>query len=186
MVTDRLTWFINKHQIIKPSHAGFRKHFSTSDPVIRLKNEISHVINEGHITVAIFIDFTKAFDLLWIDGLLLKMMQLNIKGNIFHWIKNFLSNRTYKVKINETFSKSYATENGTPQGSVISPLLFLIMLHDFPNLSKYTSDAFFADDCTIWRSGTNIEQIVYHLQQDLNNIAAWCSKWGFIINIKKQ
>ena len=185
MVTNRLTWFLNKNNIIKPSHAGFRKYFSTSDPIIRLKCEIEHVIKEGHITVAIFIDFTKAFDLLWIDGLLLKMMGLGLKGNIYQWIKNFLINRHYQVKVNDTLSNSYSPDNGTPQGSVVSPTLFLLMLHDFPKLSNLTSDAFFADDCTIWRSGTNIEQIIFHLQHDLDLIDTWCAKWGFIINTKK-
>src|SRR2546425_2414534 len=59
------------------------------------------------------------------------------------------------------------------------------MVNDFPKLSLFTSDAFFADDCTIWRSGNNIIQITYHLQQDLDVISAWCKKWGFIINTGK-
>ena len=79
----------------------------------------------------------------------------------------------------------FTSENGTPQGSCLSPLLFLIMVNDFPPLSKHTSDAFFADDCTIWRSGKNINQIIFHLQQDLNLITNWCRKWGFLINIDK-
>ena len=89
MISTRLTWFLNKNIIIPNSHAGFRKHFSTSDPIIRLKNEVDFVIKEGHFTVAILIDFTKAFDLLWIDGLLLKLMELNLTGKVYHWIKNF-------------------------------------------------------------------------------------------------
>ena len=158
---------------------------STSDPISRLRREADFAVNSGNITIAILIDFTKAFDLLWVDGLILKLMQLKISGKLLNWIKFFLTNRKYMVKIGDCLSDTFTTENGTPQGSAISPLLFLIMVNDFPPLSKFTSDAFFADDCTIWRSGTNLEQIVYHLQEDLNAISGWCKKWGFIINTDK-
>ena len=57
---------------------------STSDPIIRLKHEAEFAIETGNITVAILIDFTRAFDLLWVDGLILKMMQLKIHGNILN------------------------------------------------------------------------------------------------------
>src|SRR5206468_7854115 len=131
------------------------------------------------------IDFHRAFDLLWIDGLLIKLIKLGISGNMFTWIKNFLTDRKYQVKIEDTLSDIYSTENGTPQGSVLSPLLFLIMVNDFPQLSKYTDSAFFADDGTIWRSGMNLPQVVFHLQEDLNVIGNWCNKWGFVVNIEK-
>jgi len=114
------------------------------------------------------------------------MIQLKIHGNLLNWIKNFLTNRQNMVKIGKCFSNCYTTENGTPQGSSISPLLFIIMVNDFPKLSKYTSDAFFADDCTIWRSGNNCAQIIFHLQQELDLISDWCQKWGFKMNTEKS
>lgn len=185
MIFERLSWYLEKNNLLNQNQSGFRKKMSTSDPIIRLQHEASFAVESGNITVAILIDFTRAFDLLWVDGLLLKMMKLHIKGNLLNWIKNFLTNRKYIVKINNMFSAGYSTENGTPQGSIISPLLFLIMLTDFPTLSNQTSDAFFADDSTIWRSGTNLPQILFHLQQDLNLIDVWCKKWGLMMNSNK-
>ena len=131
------------------------------------------------------IDFKRAFDLLWIDGLLLKLIKLKITGNFIKWIKSFLTNRTYQVKVKESLSFSYDLDNGTPQGSALSPILFIIMINDFPELSRYTSDAFFADDCTVWRSGNNLPQILHHLQSDLDLISSWCKRWGFVINTEK-
>ena len=158
---------------------------STSDPLIRIEREASYSLTTGNFTVAILIDFTRAFDLLWVDGLLLKLLQLKIQGRICNWIHNFLTNRKNVVKIGESLSQPFTTENGTPQGSSISPILFIIMINDFPVLSEQTNDAFFADDCSIWRSGKNLEQIFYHLQLDLDRITEWCNKWGFIINAAK-
>ncbi len=185
LIANRLSWYLEKNNLLNPSQAGFRKHRSTCDPIIRLHQEAEFSIKSGFVTVGVLIDFSKAFDLLWVDGLLLKMMSLNISGKLLNWTKNFLSNRTYQVKVGDAVSYEYSNLNGTPQGSSYSPLLFLIMVNDFPKMSLHTSDGFFADDCTIWRSGINIESVLHHLQQDLNKISEWCNKWGFVINTNK-
>lgn len=185
MIVNRLNWYLEKNNLFNSNQAGFRKFCSTSDPIIRLKQEADHALMSGNITVAIMLDFSRAFDLLWVDGLLLKMMNLNITGCMLKWIRCFLTDRKYQVKIGNDYSFTYSTENGTPQGSAISPVLFLLMINDFPKLSCNTSEAFFADDSTIWRSGNNLLQIVYHLQKDLEDIEVWCKKWGFMINTDK-
>jgi len=185
LIVKRLSWYLEKNQLLNPSQSGFRRNRSTCDPIIRLHHEAEFSVRSGFVTVGVLIDFSKAFDLLWVDGLLLKMMSLNITGKLLNWTKKKLSNRTYQVKVGGALSYEYSTLNGTPQGSSYSPLLFLIMVNDFPKLSLYTSEGFFADDCTIWRSGINIETVLHHLQIDLNKISEWCKKWGFIINTNK-
>jgi len=117
----------------------------------------------------------------------MKMKMIGITGNMFKWIRNFLTDRVNIVKIGDNMSLPYSPENGTPQGSsiIISPILFLIMISDFPKLSQFTSDAFLADDCIIWRSGNNLIQILFHLQQDLDLISSWCCKLGFQMNTDK-
>ena len=159
LIVKRLSWYLEKHNLLNPSQSGFRKFRSTCDPVIRLLHEADISVKSGNITIGILIDFSKAFDLLWIDGLLLKMMGLNITGRLLNWTKNFLTNRSYRVKIGDALSSEYSSINGTPQGSAYSPLLFLIMVNDFPLLSPNTSEGLFADDCTVWRSGMNIETV---------------------------
>ena len=68
MVVNRLNWFLEKNNILNPSQAGFRKNCSTSDPVIRLKCEAEFSLKAGFITVAVLIDFTRAFDQLIFYG----------------------------------------------------------------------------------------------------------------------
>jgi ribonuclease HI len=185
LVVKRLENFLNNNELFNVNQAGFRKNHCTIDHIIRLKTEAEFAIQTGNITVAIFLDFTRAFDLLWVDGLVLKLMLLGLRGKIISWIKDFLTNRSTKVKIGNSFSDAFTLDNGTPQGTSLSPILFAIMINDFPTLSKYTSPAIFADDCTIWRSGTNLEHITTHLQDDLNKINKWCTKWGFKLNNDK-
>src|SRR6267154_314074 len=80
MIVNRLSWYLEKNNLINGNQAGFRKGFCTSDPIIRLKYEADHAVKSGNITVAVLIDFTSAFNLLWVNGLLIKMMDLNITG----------------------------------------------------------------------------------------------------------
>ncbi|MFI5407161.1 MAG: RNA-directed DNA polymerase, partial [Nitrososphaerales archaeon] len=185
LVAYRISWFLTKHQLLNPRQSGFQRGCQTVDQVYRLVREARCAIDGGDMTVAILIDFSNAFDLVWIDAVILKLMKLNLTGCILRWIKNFLEIREYRVKIAEDLSEKYSLDNGTPQGSSLSPLLFLVMVNDFPELSAHTSTGLFADDSSIWRSGTNIEQITHHIQSDINLICEWCTKWGFKINTSK-
>jgi len=155
------------------------------DQIIRLDNDIQKAFLKKHFTAGVFIDFQKAFDMLWKNGLLIKMSAIGIRGNMLGWVNNFLSNRTIQVKINNTYSQIYVIQNGTPQGSCISPTLFNIMVNDLSESIKYCAISQFADDGAIWLSGKNIKYIQTRVQHDLDNINKWCEKWGFLISPTK-
>jgi hypothetical protein len=72
----------------------------------------------------VFLDFEKAYDMLWTNGLLTKMKKIGISGNMFEFFKDFVSNRTFQVQLGGDRSNTKLLKNGTPQGSVISPVLF--------------------------------------------------------------
>jgi hypothetical protein len=99
---------------------------------MRLQADIQNSINHGQYTAGVFLDFSKAYDMIWKDGLMHKVRNLNITNNMYNFIKDFLSKRTIQVKVGDDLSDTVELENGTPQGSVLSPLLFLIMINDFP------------------------------------------------------
>ena len=75
--------------------------------------------------------------------------------------------------------------NGIPQGSVLSPLLFTVMINDLPeNISSNVN--LYADDCCIWNTGLKSEETQMELQTSLDKITEWCYAWGFRINVKKS
>lgn len=80
--------------------------------------------------VAVFFDIEKAYDTLWREGLLIKLDRIGVGGRMYNWILDFLFERTFQVRIGEETSASYDILNGTPQGSVISPILFNLMNND--------------------------------------------------------
>lgn len=186
ILTKRLAYYLEKENLLNPAQAGFRKNRSTMDQLLRLHSASVNAINTGQYNRAIFLDFKKAFEMVWSEGLLFKLRKLKLHGKIYDFIKNFLSNRTIQVKIANSISNQFTTPNGVPQGSVISPLLFLIYINDLPtNNSNSEFSSLFADDSAIWQTGTNLKFITKKLQHRLDDIMKWSSKWGFNLNIDK-
>lgn len=94
-----------------------------------------------------FFDTEKAYDMMWKEGLLIKLHKMGVGGRVFNWIKDFLFERKIQVRIGSELSSQYTVGNGTPQGSVISPLLFIIMINDvFSEVPADTGRSHFADD----------------------------------------
>ena len=88
------------------------------------------------VMVAVFLDIEKAYDTMWRKGLLIKLRKIGIKGRMYNYILDFLSQRALRVRVGEAISEEFIVENGIPQGS-ISPILFNIMINDiFENLGE--------------------------------------------------
>ena len=66
------------------------------------------------MTLGVFLDLEKAFDMVWREGIVNQLFQMGIKGRMLHWIHDFLQDRTIQVKVGTAFSRPYHLENGTP------------------------------------------------------------------------
>ncbi len=181
MVTRRLSWHLEKNI----NQAGFRKNKSTDDQINRLQDKINRHINNGEHVLAVFTDFERAFDMIWRKGLLLKLKSYGINGRMFNWIADFLNARTFEVKIGIIRSVIKELENGSSQGSNVSPLLFLCMINDLPEILFEVETALFADDDTIYKAGKNVYLLERKIQGALNALTQWCRTWGFKVNTAK-
>ena len=187
MIVNRLQWYLEMNGLLNPLQSGFRKQRSTTDHTIRLQDAIHKSISNGQHTLAIFLDFSKAFDMVWKEGLLAKLRRLGVGGNMHRFIDDFLTGRKIRVVVGDQMSDSYDMENGIPQGSVISPTLFNIMINDFPQpADRATEAAIFADDCSAWRSGVNVKLLNKLLQDYLNRATEWSEEWGFKLSNTKS
>ena len=105
----------------------------------------------------IYLDFAKAFDRVSHQGLLTKLFNIGIRGNLMNWIKDFLKGREQRVVLNNEFSDWASVVSEIPQGSVLGPSLFTIFINDVPN--DITSNVnFFTDDTKLYNSAH-----LYHL-----------------------
>lgn len=130
MVTERLSYKIEKREMLANYQRGFRKGRNSMDSVIGLENEIRKAQANKRSVNAVFFDIQKAYDMMWKEGLLIKPHKMWVGGRVFNCVKDFLFGRKIKVRILSDLSSQYTVGNGTPQGSVISPLLFIIMIND--------------------------------------------------------
>ncbi len=105
---------------------------------------------------------------------------------MFNWIKDFLNNRTIEVRVGMEFSSIYPIENGTPQGSVCSPMLFNIMINDiFNRIDQRMGRALYADDGALWVRGRNIDNLKVKMQSAIDKVEKWSYEWGFHLSIEK-
>ena len=101
-------------------------------------------------------------------------------------LSDFLVGHVIQVNIDGFLSNQINPKAGVPQGSVLSPLLFLIYINNLPTPHhKQNSLSQFADDTAQWASSLNVPFAAKLLQQDLLNLAMWCGKWRIKLNPEK-
>ena len=187
IVTLRLKHFLETNKIITAFQSGFRSGFSTIDSLSRFENSIRTNTLKGSATLAVFLDITQAFDSVDHPSLLKKIENTGLRGNLASFIKDFISDRTISVRYQTTYSDSYSTPLGVPQGSVISPILFIMMINDMltdsNNLASYS---LYADDVAIWYSDSNLDNCFNQIQNTLDILERWAKEWGFRFSAAKS
>ena len=127
----------------------------------------------------VYIDFSKAFDSVVHNKLILKLRNVGIDGFLLSWISAFLKGRTQRVKINTSCSNPLNVNSGVPQGSVLGPTLFNIFINDLVEQILYSEIYLFADDVKIFSKNS------VQLQHDLKAFIEWANIWQLEISFDK-
>ena len=133
------------------------------DVLLRIENLIRRDIDQNQICLVAYIDFTSAFDKVWGEGVVYKLIKCGLRGNLLKIIDNFFHDRKIAVVINNVNSDRKSISAGTPQGSALSPMLFNLMMSDLPkqdNIKIYS----YADDVMLASSGPNMREISNNMQ----------------------
>ena len=147
VIEKRLRKHLEDNGFFGKYQSGFRKSKSTNDHLFGLSQTIMESFNWGEHVMAAFLDVEKAFDNVWHNGLRYTIYQLDLPTKLCRWLSDFLVVRIIQVKIEGFLSPEVYPKAGVPQGSNLSPLLFLIYVNDMQNPTHYqTNKSQFADD----------------------------------------
>lgn len=157
------------------------------DALIKVSNEVEKTIAMKEIMAIVYFDIENAYDTVWREGLLIKASRIGIDGNMYNWLSQFLFERTFVVQVGMYQSLIYKAENGIPQGSVKSPIIFNIMINDiFDNVGFGVGYALYADDGAFWKRGRNTKQVISGMQTAIKKVEEWSIEWSLKCQLVNQ
>ena len=157
--------------------SGFRKGRSAQENFVRLTDNVLDGFKERKCTIGIFLDVEGAFDKVWREGLMFKLYKLGLSNKTVRIVSSFVNERKIAVSEGEFLTDDHVTEAGTPQGAILSPMLFALYTADLPLASREVHFSQYADDLALWSVDKTPRKCAMKLQKELNNISNWCRKW---------
>lgn len=181
----RLSKHLDRLNFLFRRQYGFRSHSNTSCCVIDFLHQVYKNMNEAKAVTAVFLDLSKAFDMVHHDLLLKRLEACGVRGVALNLFKSYLTNRTQFVTVNGASSCLLNVNRGIPQGSVLGPLLFLIFVNSISELTLNADLFLYADDTTLLYSSPSFDLNRNLAEEDLVIINNFFNNNGLELNIGK-
>jgi hypothetical protein len=138
-----------------------------------------------------FIDFSAAFDTVWRNALIYKLLRSNVSGKMISIIHNMYSLVSFSIKYNGKLTDNFDTSVGVKQGCILSPLFFNIFISDLPEIFDINCDPVYLDNspvsCLMYADDLVIlSKSASGLQHALDRLHEYCLKWKLVVNISKS
>ncbi|PNF17023.1 hypothetical protein B7P43_G02754 [Cryptotermes secundus] len=196
LMYNRVVNFLNKFKLISNAQNGFRKNKSTFTAIQTFIGQIQKTLDNKQFAFGIFLDLSKAFDVINHNLLLAKLELYGLRGIAHAWMRSYLTDRTQFVEIHHMDQKTFkiktltsslkAIKHGVPQGSVLGPLLFLLFINDLPRIIQNAEVVLFADDTNILITGNDMLSLNEKIQNVKNQLEKWFYENHLIINTEKS
>ena len=180
LLYDTMFNFFYKNNLPSPNQSTFRPGYSCINQLLSINHEILSAFDMGLEVREIFLDISKAFDKVRHDGMIFKLHQNGIFGEMINILMDFLSDRKQRVVLNGQCSSWADIRAGVPQGSILGPL-FLIYINDLSNDIK-SKCKLFADDAPLFSVVHDIDTSANDLNHDLEKISEWVFQWKMRFN----
>ncbi len=195
VIKNRLEYYCESKKVFPVCQAGFRRGRGVTDHLVKLGEHVGRAIGRRKVLLTCFFDISRAYDQVWHAKLLQKLNKIGISGNMYNYIRSFLSDRSMQVRWKGATSTTKGVSMGVPQGSVIAPLLFNIMVHDVDTAVKgKVVLTMYADDLAIWtdthirRLHTNsswVKQSMKLFQEAVDGVVHFMQVNGFALSSQK-
>ena len=191
IIAMSISKFLEKSNVLSEVQGGFRPEHRCEDHIFTLKSICASRLAEGKKTFLAFLDFRKAFDTVWREGLLLAAWNSGLRGKIWRMLDTLYDNVKAQVKFSGIETDFFDISEGVKQGCVLSPVLFCIFIHEFTKLLEAhdvgvrihnirVGSLFWADDVVLI---ANDEQ---ELQKMLQIAAQFSKEWKLSFNHDKS
>ncbi|GBN53794.1 RNA-directed DNA polymerase from mobile element jockey [Araneus ventricosus] len=184
VILTRFNDHLNENNLLCPEQFGFRPNLSTTHQLVRVTEYITEGFTKKQKTGAVFLDIQKAFDRVWKDGLIHKLITLNTPQYLVKIFDSYLTNRSFRVRVKDELSEQKIIQAGVAQGSKLGPVLFSCYINDIPKQFN-TLLCMYADDTAILAQNKNPNYIQLALNRHLATIEDWFHKWKIAINAGK-
>src|SRR6201996_9280218 len=172
IIARRIAWTALTNGILSPQHGGALPKRSTMDLVASFTHDVEAAMALGLQVTMITMDVQGAFDALLARRLLKRMTEQGWPLPLLQLVNSFLTNRKVRVRLEKSTTPYYEVECGTPQGSPLSPVLYMLYLAEL--LAQDPSLRFgYADDICLYRATNSLKHNVRLLASDVRNIMAW-------------
>lgn len=166
-----------------PHQFAYRSNRSTKDAITTALHIALDHLEHTYVRL-LFIDYSSAFNTILPDIMIRKLLHLGLSTNICSWIMDFLTNRPQSVKLGSNLSSTLTISTGSPQGCVLSPLLYSLYTYDCIPIHVSNSIIKFADDTTIVGLISGEDESAY--RDEVQRLTVWCSTNNLVLNTKKQ
>ena len=177
--------YFTRNKLFNQVQFGFLAELSTQDAMLHLTEKIYSNLHRELSTLAVYVDFSKAFDTLNRSILIKKLAIYGIRGIPLELFKSYLDDRFQAVKVNNIISEFKPINAGVPQGSVLGPILYLIYVNEIPSISDKFSTCLFADDTTLIFENSDKYDLFNQCDYGVNLFFSWCCANRLSINVSK-
>lgn len=184
VILRRLNAHLTSNNVIPDQQHGFRANHSTTTQLQRITSHIKTSLRQKLSIGLVSLDMEKCFDRVWHNGLIYKLIMTNTPHYIIKIIHSFLQNRTFQVSVNNHLSNTHSISFGVPQGSVLSPTLYNIFIHDIPQIQNCQL-ALYADDTALFCTSRFAKHIINNLEKGVKKINSYYTRWKMSTNNNK-
>lgn len=185
IIKNRIMTFFLNNNLFSDRQFGFLPGRSTDDALFSHVTDITNSTERGNMTVALYLDISKAFDTVDHDILIEKLYSWGIRGLVLDWFTTYLKGRSQVVRIGDNISSPLKITSGVPQGSTLGPILFLIYANELLNLKISGRIYSFADDTALLFTAKTKSELINKINVDLHSLSAWFWKHKLYANLEK-
>ena len=180
--------YLKSKNLLDMNQSAYRQHHSTLTALLNITEDIYDALEDTEVTLLVLLDYSKAFDTANHKLILAKLQKFGFHSETLKWLESYLSNRSQQVLTEDKKSTWKYMLNGVPQGSILGPLLFTILISDISHVIKNGKYHLYADDTQLYYrcKVENISETIQKINSDLDRVSNFSLRNCLKLNHEKS